>query len=123
MNAPDGKLRAGQYVTATILMPPPPDVVEVPTGALVDDGKQSVVFVQPDPAKAEYTMRRVEVVRRFERTAYVRSRLPASDRGQPPEEKGQGLLPRQALRPGERVLTAGILELKKELEDREAEQR
>ena len=120
---PDGKLRAGQYVTATILMPPPPDVVEVPTGALVDDGKQSVVFVQPDPAKAEYTMRRVEVVRRFERTAYVRSRLPTSDRGQPPEEKGQGLLPRQALRPGERVLTAGILELKKELEDREAEQR
>src|SRR5262249_2426218 len=63
---PDGQLWAGQYVTARIEMPPPPDVVEIPTGALIDDGKQCVVFVQPNPAKAEYTMRRVEVVRRFE---------------------------------------------------------
>ena len=39
-----------------------------------------------------------------------------------PEEKEQGLLPRQLLYPGQRVLTVGILELKKELEDREAEQ-
>src|SRR5262249_18228872 len=124
---PDRNLRSGQYVTATILMRPPPDVVEIPSAAIVDDGKQCIVFVQPDASKPEYTMQRVEVVRRFERTAYVRS-LPGAPKAvvaatgvpaltaagyprQTPEEKEQGLLPRQFLFPGQRVLTVGILEL------------
>jgi cobalt-zinc-cadmium efflux system membrane fusion protein len=80
----------------------------------VDDGKQCVVFVQPDPAKPEYTLRRVEVTHRFDQTVYVRCRLPEG------EEKEEGLLPRQPLRAAERVLTTGVLELKKELEDQES---
>ena len=63
---PDGKLRAGQFVSATVNLPPPPDVVEVPLTALAEDGKQSFVFVQPDPAQPRYTMRRVQVTHRFQ---------------------------------------------------------
>ena len=70
---PDGLLRAGQFVTATVELLPPKNVVEVPIGALVEDGKDSIVFVQTDPKEPIYTMRRVEVTNRFDRTAYVRS--------------------------------------------------
>jgi cobalt-zinc-cadmium efflux system membrane fusion protein len=48
-----GVLRAGQFVTATVELLPPKDVVEVPIGALVEDGKESIVFVQDDPAEKD----------------------------------------------------------------------
>ena len=70
---PDDLLRAGQFVTATVELLPPKNVVEVPISALVEDGKDSIVFVQTDPKEPVYTMRRVEVTNRFEQTAYVRS--------------------------------------------------
>jgi cobalt-zinc-cadmium efflux system membrane fusion protein len=112
-------LRGGQFISATVDLPAPKGVVEVPVSAIVDDGKQCVVFVQPDPSKPVYTLRRVQVTHRFEKTVFVRSR--PFDRGEDitPEEE-EGLLPRQPLRKGERVLTTGVLELKKELEDRES---
>src|SRR5262249_5477401 len=56
---PGQRIRAGQYVTATVSIPPPDDVVEIPTDALVDDGKQSLAFVHPDPARHQFTRRRV----------------------------------------------------------------
>ena len=66
----EGVMRSGQYVTATIHLPPPEDVVEVPTNALADDGKQAVVFVQADDKKpGVYTMRRVEIVQRLRQDA------------------------------------------------------
>src|SRR5262249_5833682 len=117
---PEGRLRAGQFVSATIKLPPPADVVEIPMSAIVDDGRQCVVFVQPDETKPVYTMRRVQVTHRFDKTAFVRSRLAPVEATLSPEEKDQGLLPKQPLQAGERVLTAGVLELKKELEDRES---
>jgi cobalt-zinc-cadmium efflux system membrane fusion protein len=119
----DGRLRSGQYVTATVQLPPPKDVVEIPTSALADDGKQAVVFVQDGDKPGVYAMRRVEVVKRFDRTVFVRSRFADGKEEQAltPEEKDQGLLPRRTLKPGERVLTAGVLELKKVLDDRAAE--
>jgi cobalt-zinc-cadmium efflux system membrane fusion protein len=110
---PNGALRAGQFVTATVELLPPKNVVEVPISALVEDGKDSVVFVQADPSKPIYTMRRVQVTNRFAQTACVRS-VPASKDGNvAPEEEGmQSSLPVEPLRQGERVLTAGVLELK-----------
>ena len=74
---PKGLLRAGQFVTATVELLPPKNVVEVPISAVVEDGKDSIVFVQADPKKPVYTMRRVQVTNRFDRTAYVRS-VPAT---------------------------------------------
>ncbi len=114
-------LRAGQYVTATIELPPPGDVVEIPANAVADDGKQAIVFVQLDPDKAELAMRRVMVTQRIDNRVFVRSKLSDKEKELTPEEQDQGLLPREPLQLGERVIMSGLLELKKELEDLESE--
>jgi membrane fusion protein, heavy metal efflux system len=117
---PGKKLRAGQFVSATVNLPPPRNVVEIPIDALVDDGKQSLVFVQTDPKNFRYTIRRVVVTQRLDKTAFIRSNHIPVDEQLSGEEKDQGLLPRQPLLPGEVVLTGGVLELKATLLDKEA---
>jgi cobalt-zinc-cadmium efflux system membrane fusion protein len=114
---PGKRLRAGQYVTATVNVPPPEDVVEIPTDALVDDGRQSVVFVQPDADAPQFAMRRIEVTQRFESTVFVRSTPFSEEARLTPREADEGLLPKEPLRPGERVLLSGALELKAALFD------
>jgi cobalt-zinc-cadmium efflux system membrane fusion protein len=118
---PRGLIRAGQFVTATVQLPPPPDVVEVPTDAVVDDGQQCVVFVQTDPAKHYYTMRRVELTQRFDQTVFVRSKPLPGDARHPSEEAELGILPVAPLLPGERILQTGVGELKAALLDKESE--
>jgi len=113
-------LRGTQFVTATVQQPPPEDAVEIPTSAIVDDGKQCAVFVQTDASKHHYTLRRVQVTHRFEKTAFVKSNLGDKEKILTSEEKEAGLLPFQPLTKGERILAAGVLELKKELDDRES---
>ncbi len=115
-----GLLRAGQYVTATIELPREKNVVEIPMAAIADDGRQTIVFVQTDPAKQEYTMRRVKVTHRFDKFAYVKSVLTDDEIASSQAQTAEGLLPLSPLKEGERVLTSGLLELKKELDDREA---
>lgn len=119
---PDGLplLRGGQFLSCTIHLPPPENVVEIPTTAVVDDGRQCVVFVQPDADQPIFTMRRVVVTQRFERTVFVRSQLTQKEQEHTPEDKDFELLPPRPLHPGERILTTGVLELKRELEDRES---
>jgi cobalt-zinc-cadmium efflux system membrane fusion protein len=114
---PQGKLRAGQFVSATIDLPPPADAVEIPLTALVEDGRQSFVFVKTDPEKPRYTLRRVVVTHRFEKTAFVRSMLSPEQQRLSPEESAQGQQTRQPLRPGERYLVTGALELRAALID------
>jgi cobalt-zinc-cadmium efflux system membrane fusion protein len=118
---PRGLIRAGQFVTATVQLSPPDDVVEVPVSAVVDDGQQSVVFVQTDAAKHIYMMRRVELANRYENTVFVRSRPFAKDEQPRPEELELGMLPKEPLRPGERILQTGVGELKAALSDKECE--
>jgi cobalt-zinc-cadmium efflux system membrane fusion protein len=120
---PGGELRAGQFVTATVNLPPPPGVVEVPLVALAEDGKQSFVFVQPDPNQPRYTMRRVKVTHRFEKSAFVRSRLTPAEEKMPAEESAQGMRPYEPLKPGERFIVSGVLELRSALEDKESKAR
>jgi cobalt-zinc-cadmium efflux system membrane fusion protein len=117
----DGKLRAGQFISATVELPPPPDVVEVPISAVVEDGKQCLIFVQAEETKPHYTMRRVHVTHRFERTAFVRCTPIPKEEQLTPEEEDQGLLPREPLKLGERVLEQGVLELKTTLLDLESQ--
>jgi cobalt-zinc-cadmium efflux system membrane fusion protein len=118
---PNEQIRAGQFVSCTIQIPPPEDVVEVPINAVVEDGKYCVVFVQTDPAKHQYTMRRVQLTHRFEGTAFVRSKpFKENERWLASDEKELGLLPLEPLRPGERILKTGVGELKAELLDRES---
>ena len=114
---PGRKLRAGQFVIASVKMRPPEGVVEIPLSALAEDGRQSFAFVQVSPKGDEYTMRRVQVTRRFEETAYVHNELTAEDRKANAEDQKQGLPPRQALAADDQILTAGVLELRSALED------
>lgn len=116
-----GRIRAGQFVTATIQRPAPPGTVEVPIDAICEDGEMCVVFVQPDPTKHEYTMRRVDVTHRFDKTAFVRSEVapPKKKNDESTEEKDPPTeaMPIQPLKPGEHVLTTGVGELKAALLD------
>ena len=105
-----GELRVGQFVTATISLPPEADTVEIPSRALVEDGVESVAFVRDssgDGPAHEYTLRRLSVVRRYHDVIFVRSKLT-------PEQKRAGL---EELHPGERVISAKALELKAALEE------
>jgi membrane fusion protein, heavy metal efflux system len=115
---PGERIRAGQFVTTTVKLPAPEDVVEIPANAIVEDGRQSVVFVQTNAEKGYYTMRRVLVTHRLENKVLVRSKIPDVEQ-LTPEEKREGLLPRQALQPNEKVLVSGVLELKASLLDLE----
>jgi len=73
----DGRLKAGQFITAIIDLPPDPNEVQVPAGALVEDGSESIVFVQPDKDKDIYVERHVQVARRTRDLVYIRSILKA----------------------------------------------
>ena len=97
-----GRFRAGQFVTATVALPPAEDVVEVPTSALMENGEESSVFIQPDPTKSVYALRRVAVVRRFRDVVHLRSKL-----GEPKA----GARPDEPLERGELVVVSGALEL------------
>lgn len=99
---PKRELRVGQFIKAVINVPEQPDVVEIPTRALVEDGTESVVLVQPDSHQNRYLARRVSVVRRYHDIVRVRSELS-------PEEKARGL---EELHEGEDVVAVGALELK-----------
>ncbi len=121
INNKEGRIRGTQFASATVELPPPKDVVEVPTDAVIDDGQQSIVFVQTDAAAQHYTMRRVELTNRFDKTVFVRSRPFAHGEEITSEEAEMGMLPKRPLLPGERVLESGVGELKTALLDRESQ--
>jgi cobalt-zinc-cadmium efflux system membrane fusion protein len=106
----ESRLRVGQFVTATVELPAPENVVSLPSSALDENGAESVIFVQPDPAKSRYTLRRVSVAMRLRDVDYVRTELTEAQR-----KKGL-----QEVKPGEFVVTQGVLELKAALEDLQA---
>ena len=103
---PGGRLRAGQFITATVRVPPSPHEVVVPAVAVVEDGHESIAFVQPDPKQPCYTLRRVAVAWRSQKEVHVRATLG-------PDERAHGLQP---LQPGERVVANAAIQLKSALE-------
>ncbi|HEY7311596.1 MAG TPA: response regulator [Gemmataceae bacterium] len=109
----DGRLRVGQFVTATVHLPAPPNVVSLPSSAVEEDGERSIIFVQPDPTKPRYALRRVSVAMRLRDVVYVHANLSA-------EERKKGL---REVKPGEYIVTEGVLELKAALEDLQAKAR
>jgi cobalt-zinc-cadmium efflux system membrane fusion protein len=117
---PGGKILAGQHATATVELLPGDDVVEIPTVALVEDGRQSIVFVQTDGAKHHYEMRRVQVSARFDNVVWVRSKPFDPREALTEDERRLDLLPRTPLKANDIVLTAGVLELKAALTEKEA---
>ena len=116
-------LGGGQYITATIDLDPPADSVEIPTSALIDDGKQQLIFIQTDARKGWYTLQRVHVTHQFEDRLFIATKLTENQMKLTSEEEAQGILPKKPLKLGTPLITAGLLELRKELQDREAEKR
>ncbi len=117
LDNPDNKYLVGQFVTATIYMPPDKDTVEMPTNALNEVEGQAMVFVQPDPGKNEIILRRVAVVQRFKDVTLVRSKLTQQEQDLSRTEVARGRRPLQPLLPGERVITRGVVELTSCLEE------
>jgi cobalt-zinc-cadmium efflux system membrane fusion protein len=103
------RLRPGQYVTASIVLPAAAETV-LPASAVVEEGRKTFIFIQPDAKKPYYEQRRVLVVRRGQDQVHVASALT-------PDQERQGY---QLVRPGERVVTAGAIELRGLVEDLKA---
>jgi membrane fusion protein, heavy metal efflux system len=125
LDNPDGRYLVGQFVTATIFVPPPEDTVEIPTEAVNQYEGQNYVFVQNPLKKDEFFMRRVVVASNSGGTALVRSKLTAEDEKMSQLEKAKGHRGFAPLLPGERVITKGVVELTSALDElwtnREAE--
>jgi membrane fusion protein, heavy metal efflux system len=105
------QLRGGQYIMATVALRPTVAEVVLPVSALVEDGDHAYVFVQNAAKKFVYEQRRVFLVRRSKDAVHVRARLTA-------EQQRHGF---QTIRPGEHVVTAGVMELKAFLDDLKAD--
>jgi cobalt-zinc-cadmium efflux system membrane fusion protein len=110
-----GRFVSGQFITATIGLPPDPDEVMIPTTALIEEsGTDSIVFVQPDTDKYHYTLRQVAVVRRTRDWVFVRSALPETKGPGQKDKPDEAVKP---LQPGEWVVVAGALEMRAALRD------
>lgn len=102
----DGRLRAGQFISAIVDPPAKDGEVSVPEGAVVQEGESCVVFVASDPSGHEVERRRVALISRGPEVAYLRV--------QPtPEEQAEGCRP---IEPGQWVVISGAIELDGALE-------
>ena len=102
---PQGRLRAGQFVTATVELPPPGNEVALPSSAIIEKGGEDLVFVQTAPEPI-FTLRCVSVSRQVGQTICVRITPPTA-----------GAFPVQPLKPGEVVVVSGAIELQQALAD------
>jgi cobalt-zinc-cadmium efflux system membrane fusion protein len=109
---PGERLRAVQSITASVALPPKANEVVIPISALVEDGRESIVFVQPDPTKPYYRQEHVVVSRREREVVFLSTarKRGGSEKGSAPKEF--------PLQPGKTwVVTSGSVELKAALED------
>jgi cobalt-zinc-cadmium efflux system membrane fusion protein len=103
----NGRLVAGQFITAVIDLPAALDELEIPTACLIEDGDESVVFVQTDKEKRRYQLRHVKITRRGHDVVHVRQEIPFVV-----EDKTV-----RGLKAGESVVAAGALEMRAALQD------
>jgi cobalt-zinc-cadmium efflux system membrane fusion protein len=101
----DERLKSGEFITANVALPPELNQVIIPATALVEDGNESVVFVQPDPVRPYYRQEPVSVARREHEVIFLRATPQAM-------QKAFLLVPGKTW-----VVTSGSVELKAALED------
>jgi hypothetical protein len=121
-NAEGTNLLVGQLLKATIYVPSQTGLATIPTNALNEVNGQALVLVQERGffhGRNRYALRRVSVAHQFQDTIQVRSALDLSqeEKTKMAEEVKRGLLPIEALRPGQWVVTGGVVELTDALED------
>lgn len=104
------RLRIGQFITATIDMPPPKDAVTVPLSALIDQGGRYRIFVKKDPSQSEYTSLEVTPLGHCpHEKVYLSTHAPGVG--------GRATGSSDYLRPGDVVVTSGGLELASALDE------
>ncbi|HEY2250802.1 MAG TPA: efflux RND transporter periplasmic adaptor subunit [Planctomycetaceae bacterium] len=103
----EAHLAAGQFITATIVLPADPNLVTIPTSALIEQGDASYVLVETNAERHEFTRHKVDVKRRWRHSVYV-----CRDRG---AEEANGCGP-DSLKVGEKVIVTGVLELSAEFD-------
>jgi cobalt-zinc-cadmium efflux system membrane fusion protein len=101
VNNSRGDLLVGQYVTAHIKIPPAGNELEVPAGAVVEDGHESIVFIEVPGEKHEFRRRKVTVMRRYQDVIYIRA---------DPGDK-------DAVKAGDRVIAGGAVLLNEAMTD------
>ncbi len=111
---PDGRLLVGQFVTATIDVPPPRNLVAAPASAVIETGAGALVFVKRpsaanDTKQSDFERRRVALMRQGVDVVGVAIDPSA-------EEQKQGI---SSLRPGEVIVVDGALQLAGEMEDQQ----
>ena len=120
LDNPEGKYLIGQFVTATVLIPPTADTVAIPTEAINPvEGKNFVFIVKPG-TNDEFLIRRVSVAQSFKMISLVRSKvLPDSelDSERAKQQPAPDAYKVEPLLPGERIVTRGVLELTAALEE------
>lgn len=104
----EGRLASGQFITATVMLPPEAGLVAVPSTAIIEEGSSTSVFVETDRSLHEFKRRRVSVLHRSRNLVFIET-APEADGRRP------GVEP---LRPAEWVIARGVLELAAELETR-----
>src|SRR5207302_619914 len=73
-------LAAGQFVTAVIELPPNPDLVAIPTAALIEEGGLASVFIETNAGEHQFTRRQVVVTRRGQELVFIRSEPTSPER-------------------------------------------
>ena len=106
---PDLVLRVGQFVSATVEIPAERDAVVVPTSAIIDQGERAYVLVAENPEGTRLSRRKVNVLRRTGDSIWLSPSRPRGD--QPRAENPVRPVNDSALRPGDRVVVNGAVEL------------
>jgi cobalt-zinc-cadmium efflux system membrane fusion protein len=103
----EAHLAAGQFITATVILPADPHLVAIPSSALIEQGAASYVLVETNAERHEFTRRRVDVKRRWRHSVYV-----CGDSG---DGNGNGC-GADSLTVGDKVIVSGVLELSAEVD-------
>ncbi len=111
-----GALRAGQFISAVVSIPPPGNEVSVPDSAVIEKGDESFVFVaEADPTQqpsAVFVRRSVVVSRQLGQRVCVLIDPTANTRA----SDGRGAV-REGIKPNETVVISGAVELQQSLMD------
>jgi membrane fusion protein, heavy metal efflux system len=104
---PGGRLRAGQFVKVTVELPPSGHEVVIPTSALLEDGHDCAVFVQPASSELCYSLRHVAVAWRSQDEVHLRALLK-------PDDLARGI---SVIKPGDQVVSRAAIQLQSTLAD------
>jgi len=111
VNNSRGRLFLGQFVIATIPLRPDPNLVAVPTAAVIETAGMPTVFVRTNAAESLFTQRKVAVVVRGWEQIFIRREPNAAEK-----ERGA-----EAIQPGDVVISRGTVELSGELDNLQSE--